>query len=85
MKGTWAQAHELWGKNKRNKKAKVRIAERGWHARDALAGIGMSQVMLKGFFGFNPDVNGNPIGKIHECWIERHHVPCALSWRILHH
>lgn len=61
--GTWAQAHELWGKDKRNKKAKVRIAERGWHARDALAGIGMSQVMLKGFFGFNPDVNGNPIGK----------------------
>ncbi len=59
--GTWAQAHELWGENKKNAKAKVRIAERGWHARDAMAGIGMSQVMLKCFFGFNPDVSGNAI------------------------
>lgn len=62
--GTWAQAHELWGENKENKKARVRIAERGWHARDALAGIGMSQVMLQGFFGFDPDVDGTPIGKV---------------------
>lgn len=59
--GTWAQAHELWGDNKENAKAKVRIAERGWHARDAMAGIGMSQVMLKCFFGFNPDATGNTI------------------------
>jgi hypothetical protein len=59
--GTWAQAHELWGDNKENAKAKVRIAERGWHARDAMAGIGMSQVMLKCFFGFNPDAAGNVI------------------------
>lgn len=59
--GTWAQAHELWGDNKENANAKVRIAERGWHARDAMAGIGMSQVMLKCFFGFNPDVSGNAI------------------------
>jgi hypothetical protein len=48
--GSWSQAHELWGDNKENAKAKVRIAERGWHARDAMAGIGMSQVMLKFFF-----------------------------------
>lgn len=59
--GSWAQAHELWGDNKENSKAKVRIAERGWHARDAMAGIGMSQVMLKCFFGFNPDASGNII------------------------
>lgn len=61
--GSWAQAHELWGDNKENKNARVRIAERGWHARDAIAGIGMSQVMVKGFFGFNPDVNGEVIKK----------------------
>jgi hypothetical protein len=59
--GSWAQAHELWGDNKENTKANVRIAERGWHARDAMAGIGMSQVMLKCFFGFNPDISGNVI------------------------
>ena len=59
--GSWAQAHELWGDDKENAKAKVRIAERGWHARDAMAGIGMSQLMLKCFFGFNPDAEGNII------------------------
>jgi hypothetical protein len=59
--GTWAQAHELWGADKENDNAKVRIAERGWHARDAMAGIGMSQVMLKCFFGFNPEVSGDVI------------------------
>ena len=61
LEGSWAQAHELWGDNKGNKNAKVRIAERGWHARDAIAGIGMSQVMLKCFFGFNPSVDGKMI------------------------
>jgi hypothetical protein len=59
--GSWAQAHELWGDNKENKNARTRIAERGWHARDAMAGVGMSQVMLKCFFGFYPDAEGNPI------------------------
>lgn len=59
--GIWAQAHELWGENKREKNARVRIAERGWHNRESSAGIGMSQVMLKNFFGFYPDVEGNPI------------------------
>lgn len=74
--GTWAQAHELWGDNKENKKARVRIAERGWHARDALAGIGMSQVMLQGFFGYDPDVEGSPIGKVPSIGFEgkMHHV-----------
>ena len=74
--GTWAQAHELWGENKDNKKARVRIAERGWHARDALAGIGMAQVMLQGFFGFDPDVNGTVIGKVPAVNFEgtMHHV-----------
>lgn len=59
--GSWAQSHELWGDDKENPRAKVRIAERGWHARDAMAGIGMSQVMLKCFFGFNPDLQGRMI------------------------
>jgi hypothetical protein len=59
--GIWAQAHELWGENKNKKNARVRIAQRGWHNRESSAGIGMSQVMLKNFFGFYPDVEGNPI------------------------
>jgi hypothetical protein len=74
--GSWAQAHELWGENKDNAKAKVRIAERGWHARDAMAGIGMSQVMLKCFFGFNPDAAGNIIKPPQDIQFEGtlHHV-----------
>jgi hypothetical protein len=59
--GSWAQAHELWGDNKENANARVRIAERGWHARDAIAGVGMSQVMVKCFFGLNPEINGEVI------------------------
>ena len=58
--GIWSQAHELWGEDKNNKKAKVRIAERGWHNRESSSGVAMSQVMLKDFFGFYPDVHGNP-------------------------
>jgi hypothetical protein len=56
--GIWAQAHELWGDNKKQKNAKVRIAKRGWHNRDSSAGIALSQVMLKNFFGFYPDLEG---------------------------
>jgi hypothetical protein len=59
--GIWAQAHELWGDDKNNRNAKVRIAKRGWHNRESSSGIAMSQVMLKNFFGFYPTVNGNPI------------------------
>lgn len=57
--GIWAQAHELWGENKKNKKARVRIAERGWHNRESSSGIAFAQVMLKDFFGFYPNINGN--------------------------
>lgn len=56
--GIWAQAHELWGDLKWEKDAKVRIAKRGWHNRESSAGIAMSQVMLKNFFGFYPTVEG---------------------------
>ncbi|MEZ4946436.1 MAG: hypothetical protein R2804_12950 [Cyclobacteriaceae bacterium] len=59
--GIWAQAHEIWGDNKWEKNGKVRIAKRGWHNRESSAGIGMSQVMVKNFFGFYPSVDGNPI------------------------
>ncbi len=57
--GCWAQAHELWGENKYKKNARVRIAQRGWHNRESSGGISISQVMLKNFFGFYPDVEGN--------------------------
>jgi hypothetical protein len=58
----------------------VRIAERGWCARDASGGISISQVMLKCFFGFYPDVERNPIrnpgnfkfqGKLHHVYYRR--------------
>lgn len=65
--GIWSQAHELWGDDKYKKSAKVRIAERGWHNRESSSGIAMSQVMLKNFFGFYPDVEGNPLQK-NENW-----------------
>jgi len=54
LEGNWAQAHELWGDDKENKNARVRIAERGWHVRDAASGIGFANVMLREFFGFAP-------------------------------
>lgn len=59
--GCWSQAHELWGENKREKSARVRIAQRGWHNRESSGGISLSQVMLKDFFGFYPDVEGKAI------------------------
>ena len=59
--GCWAQAHELWGERKYEKDARVRIAQRGWHNRESSGGISISQVMLKNFFGFYPDVADNPI------------------------
>ncbi len=77
--GTWSQSHELWGGNKRNKNARVRIADiskEGWNARDASAGIAMAQVMIKGFFGFDPDFDGNLIPKAPVAGFEGklHHV-----------
>lgn len=59
--GCWAQAHELWGENKYNKNARVRIAERGWNNRESSAGIELSQVMLKNFMGFYPQIDGNAL------------------------
>jgi hypothetical protein len=59
--GCWAQAHELWGEHKREKSARVRIAQRGWHNRESSGGISISQVMLKDFFGFYPGVEGPPV------------------------
>ncbi len=54
LEGNWAQAHELWGENEKRKNARIRIAERGWHVRDAASGIGFANVMLREFFGFMP-------------------------------
>ena len=62
--GVWSQAHELWGENKKNKQAKVRIAERGWHNRESSSGVAFAQVMLKNFFGFYPDINGDVLKEI---------------------
>ena len=62
--GCWAQAHELWGDNKLNHHARVRIPERGWTCREASAGIDMSQNVLKDFFGFYPAIDGEPLRSI---------------------
>lgn len=61
--GGWAQARELWGENKLNTMARVRIADRGWNNRESSSGIGISQTMLKNFFGFNPQFNGEVLQK----------------------
>jgi len=65
--GIWSQSHELWGDEKKTKKAKVRIAERDWHNRESSSGVAFAQVMIRDFFGFNPQINGETIktnGKI---------------------
>lgn len=54
LEGTWAQAHELWGENKYDHNARVRIARRGLCVRDAASGIAFANVMLREFFGFAP-------------------------------
>lgn len=59
--GCWSQAHELWGDNKLRKSARVRIATRGWNNRESSSGIGISHVMLRNFFGFDPQINGEII------------------------
>lgn len=59
--GIWAQAHELWGENKRNSKAMVRIAERDWCNRESASGVAFAQTMLKDFFGFYPQIDGKAI------------------------
>jgi hypothetical protein len=79
LEGNWAQAHELWGENKKNKNARVRGAERGWHIRDAASGIGFANVMLREFFGFMPRfMEGNPLdkpGMVRSIRGKMHHVP----------
>lgn len=59
--GCWSQSHELWGDDKFNRNARVRIPERGWHNRESVAGIDFSQVVLKNFMGFDPEINGEPL------------------------
>lgn len=73
--GIWAQAHELWGENKTTKHARVRIAERGWHNRESSGGISLSQVVLKDFFGFYPQIGGEAL---------QNHGPFNLSGKLYH-
>ena len=67
VEGNWSQSHELWGDNKFNKKGRVRIDERGWNSRDAIAGVDFSQVILKAFMGYYPGINDSalqPVQKV---------------------
>ena len=59
--GGWAQARELWGADKLNRLARVRIADRGWNNRESSSGIGLSQTMIRNFFGFDPQFSGEVI------------------------
>ncbi len=68
--GCWSQSHELWGENKFNKNARVRIPERGWHNRESEAGIEFSQVLMKSFMGFYPDIKGNMLQPIKDVGFE---------------
>ena len=47
--GIWAQAHELWGENKTNKKALVRIPERDWCNRESSSGVAFAQTCSRTF------------------------------------
>lgn len=73
--GIWAQAHELWGENKKTSHARVRIAERGWHNRESSGGVSLSQVVLKDFFGFYPQIGGEA---------QQTHGPFELSGKLYH-
>ncbi len=55
----WSQSHELWGADKLTAHTRVRIDERGWNCREAIAGIDFSQVILKCFMGFYPGIDGS--------------------------
>lgn len=74
--GIWAQAHELWGDNKENSKAMVRIAERDWCNRESIAGVSFAQAMLKDFFGFYPQIDGESVAVRDDFQFEgkMHHV-----------
>ena len=77
LEGNWAQAHELWGEDKENKNARVRIAERGWHVRDAASGIGFANVMLREFFGFAP-------GFMEDSPLDRPDMPRSIHGQMRH-
>ncbi len=61
--GCWSQSHELWGANKKEKSARIRIPERGWNNRESSSGVAFSQVMIKDFFGFYPKINGKTLNE----------------------
>jgi hypothetical protein len=59
--GVFAQAHELWGENRANKNARVRIPERDWIVPNASCGGSYANVMIHDFFGFAPEFMGDKI------------------------
>jgi hypothetical protein len=53
--GPFSQSHELLGKER---DARARVAGRGWHNTNALCGGAFADVIIKSFFGFQPDWAG---------------------------
>ena len=47
---------------------RVRIDERGWNSRDAIAGVDFSQVILKAFMGFYPGINGSALQPVQKAF-----------------
>lgn len=53
--GAYAQAHELYGANKRDYDAPVRIAERDCVCREASCGGSFANAVITSFFGYRPE------------------------------
>jgi len=59
--GPYSQAHELYGPNKREYDAPVRIAERDCVCREASGGVSFANTVIKTFFGYRPELIGDDL------------------------
>ena len=59
--GAYSQAHELYGPNKREYDAPVRIAERDSVCREASCGGSFANAVITSFFGYRPEFEGDKL------------------------
>ncbi len=59
--GPYAQAHELYGPDKREYDAPVRIAERDCVCRESSGGVSFANAVIKSFFGYRPGLEGDEL------------------------
>jgi hypothetical protein len=55
--GTWAQAHEFLGPDRRGFDPEVRVASRGGQDANEGCGAAFVEVIIRAFFGFRPDLS----------------------------